>query len=361
MKKPLEILVLEPYYGGSHRSFLENLRSLPFNFTFLTLPARKWKWRMRLSAPYFAEKMQKMNHCFDRILCSSFVDVAALKGLGPSWASKIPLLTYFHENQFAYPVRKEDKRDFHFGLLNVTTALASDRLAFNSAYNLESFLKGTDRLIRKSYDLKIDDPARAIKARASIIAPGIDFSAIDAQPEPAREGLPVVLWNHRWEYDKNPEDFFEALFRLDDEGINFGLIVLGESYRDWPGIFDLARERLKHRIIHFGYAESHKEYAALLRKGDIAVSTANHEFFGMAVLEAVRAGSRPLLPRRLSYPGLFPEEYLYDEGGLLSGLRKLILKHRRFDGNTARCLTEPYSWPHVSARLQKWLETATMA
>ena len=26
----------------------------------------------------------------------------------------------------------------------------------------------------------------------------------------------VILWNHRWEYDKNPELFFTTLFDLDN-------------------------------------------------------------------------------------------------------------------------------------------------
>ena len=354
----LEILVLEPYFGGSHKSFLDNLKSLPFNFTFMTLPARKWKWRMRLSAPYYGRQLWEMSRRFDRILCSSFVDVATLRGLGPPWVREVPLLTYFHENQFAYPVRIEDERDIHFSLLNVTTGLASDRLAFNSAYNLESFLEGARMLAKESYDLKIDHAVQDIKDKAVVIAPGIDFSWIDGRPEPPRDGIPVVLWNHRWEHDKDPETFFEALFRLDEEGLDFRLIVLGESYRQRPGIFDIAKERLKRRILHFGYVESEKEYAALLKSGDIAVSTANHEFFGMAVLEAVRAGCRPLLPRRLSYPGLFPEEYLYEEGDLLERLRGLILENRGLDRDTAFRLTEPHSWSAVSALFQTWLETA---
>ena len=31
----------------------------------------------------------------------------------------------------------------------------------------------------------------------------------------------VILWNHRWEYDKNPESFFKLLFKLADQNIDF--------------------------------------------------------------------------------------------------------------------------------------------
>ena len=37
------------------------------------------------------------------------------------------------------------------------------------------------------------------------------------------------------------------------------------------------------------------------------LSTARHEFFGIAVAEALRAGCLPWLPARLSYPELLPE------------------------------------------------------
>ena len=113
----MKILALEPYYGGSHKTFLDGLQQhLPFAFDLLTLPPRKWKWRMRLAAPYFAEKIAARRETVppDVIFCSSFVDVAALRGLLPGPMRQIPLYTYFHENQFAYPVQKEDERDFHF-------------------------------------------------------------------------------------------------------------------------------------------------------------------------------------------------------------------------------------------------------
>lgn len=51
----MRVLLVEPYGGGSHQIFLEGLqRHLAGDFLFesLTLPARGWKWRMRLAAPF---------------------------------------------------------------------------------------------------------------------------------------------------------------------------------------------------------------------------------------------------------------------------------------------------------------------
>jgi glycosyltransferase involved in cell wall biosynthesis len=354
----LRVLVLEPYYGGSHRAFLSGLARLPFEFEVMALPARKWKWRMRLAAPYFARKLHESGRRFDRILCSTFIDVAAFRGLAPPWGREVPLLTYFHENQFAYPVQVETERDMHFALTNMTTALASDSLAFNSSYNLSSFLDGIEDLLKYSDDLRLEDPCGAIRAKSRVLPPGVDFSAIDAEEEPRHEGAPVILWNHRWEHDKNPELFFEALFGLDREGVDFGLVVLGEAFERRPAIFEEAEKRLSHRTLHFGYAKSRREYARWLRRGDLAVSTAWHEFFGIAVIEAVRAGCRPLLPRRLSYPELFRAEFLYDDEDFARRLKEEVLDGMRLAPGQAGELTGQFSWEALATSYTSWIRDA---
>ncbi len=354
-KERLNVLVLEPYYGGSHKSFLSGLLTLPFHFTFLTFPARKWKWRMRLAAPFYAQKLREQRGDFDRIICSTFVDVAVFRGLAPAWVNNVPVLTYFHENQFAYPVQAPDERDFHFALTNMTTALASDSLAFNSEYNLESFLQGIETLQKQSYDLQLDDPCSAIRAKARVIPPGIDFSAIDSAEHPCVNGPPVLLWNHRWEHDKNPDVFFSNLIELDRQGIDYRLIVLGESFKEHPPVFEKARKKLAHRILRYGYVKSRREYAQWLRRGNIVVSTARHEFFGMAVLEAVRAGCRPLLPDRLSYPELFSRKFLYDDRELLHRLKDLIKRKERLSAATAEKLTSKFSWEALAPVYRDWI------
>jgi glycosyltransferase involved in cell wall biosynthesis len=355
-KKP-DILVLEPYYGGSHKSFLAGLQKhIPFNFHLITLPARKWKWRMRLAAPYFAERLHRLNKGYDRILCSTFVDVATFRGLAPAWCREVPLLTYFHENQFAYPVQVDDERDFHFALTNVTTALASDRVAFNSEYNLRTFLDGIKKLLKKSHDLKLADAVRSIKSKSTVIPPGIDFSMIDRSKKPDNDGPPVIVWNHRWEHDKNPELFFKTLVTLDKKGVDFRVIVLGESFKEHPSVFETVQKKLSKEILQFGYAKTRGKYARWLRRGDIVVSTANHEFFGISVLEAVRAGCRPFLPNRLSYPGLVPDQYLYEENNFLKRLQEEITKKSRLSQDQSLKLTDRFSWSAVAPAFKTWIQ-----
>ena len=97
----------------------------------------------------------------------------------------------------------------------------------------------------------------------------------------------------------------------------FRVIVAGENFRQQPAEFSTARRRLGDRVIHFGFAPE-DEYRKLLRRADVVVSAARHEFFGIAVVEAIYARALPLLPNRLSYPELLPSNFhdpcLYDGG-----------------------------------------------
>ncbi|MFO7760328.1 MAG: tRNA-queuosine alpha-mannosyltransferase domain-containing protein [Thermodesulfobacteriota bacterium] len=354
------ILVLEPYYGGSHKRFLKELsRYLPYNFSFLTLPARKWKWRMRFSAPWYAERLSQDKPA-EAILCSTFIDVATFRSLAPSWVNRVPVFTYFHENQFAYPVQVKDERDFHFGLTNFTTALASDGIAFNSAYNLQTFLSGVDWIAKKVPDMKLDS-VKELGSKAVILFPGLDFTGF---PEIRQEKghsaeEPVIVWNHRWEHDKDPETFFGTLYELSDQGFAFKLIVLGQSFQRQPSIFNEARRRLAEHIIHFGYLPERSEYLKMLTQGNLVVSTARHEFYGYSVIEAVRAGCRPLLPDRLSYPGLFPCQYLYKKGDLK---RKLIevMDQGGLDRSESCGLTDQFAWENLVTGYQAWFDSVRL-
>jgi glycosyltransferase involved in cell wall biosynthesis len=353
----LRVLLLEPYYGGSHKIFLHELKRhlLSFEFVFLTLPARKWKWRMRMAAPWAALQLPCERHV-DLILCSTFIDVACLRGLGPGWLQDVPILTYFHENQFAYPVQKNDPRDFHFGLNNYLSALASDGLAFNSQYNLAGFLKGCQGIEKRAPDMDIDSREQ-IRRKSRVLYPGMDFSILDNLAAVPAQDVTTFVWNHRWEHDKNPEGFFKPFFRLQEKNIPFKLIILGQSFQRNPDIFAEARIRLASHIRHYGYVEDRSSYLALLKEADVIISTAYHEFYGMSVIEAVRAGCRPLLPKRLSYPELFPAKYLYkSDADLYQHLRYFCL-HRNgllADGESA-ALTDQFSWTQLTTRYEEWL------
>ena len=309
--RTLGVLAIEPYYGGSHRAFLDGwVRASRHRFRLITMPARKWKWRMRGSAMWCVRRLAELepNDDFDIILTSDMMPVADLRVLLPGHLANLPLVCYFHENQLTYPLAPDDRRDYQYGFTNITSCLAADEVWFNSAFHRCGYLQAVDRLLAEMPDCVPPGVARSIEARSRVMHPGVDLVGIDRPGERPLNDPPVILWNQRWEYDKGPETLFRALFSLLEAEVPFRLRLAGEQFRTRPPIFDEAKRRLAQRIIHFGYQENRREYLEGLASADFVVSTAIHEFFGLAVIEAVAAGCFPILPQRLSYPELIPAD-----------------------------------------------------
>ena len=184
-------------------------------------------------------------------------------------------------------------------------------------------MEGLCHIAKEIPDTDIGGSLAAIESKSQVLHPAIVALTAPRQKKP-KDAPPVVLWNHRWEHDKNPDEFFRALIQLKKAGVLFQLIVAGQSFPTTPPIFDEARLELAEQIIHWGHAENRDEYELLLAQSDIVVSTAHHEFFGLAVLEAAMAGAIPLVPDHLSYPELYPDKYRYPPGQLIAALKNLL-------------------------------------
>lgn len=130
-----------------------------------------------------------------------------------------------------------------------------------------------------------------------------------------------------------------------------------------------ARTRLADDIVQWGKVASPSDYASLLWASDVVVSTALHEFFGIAVVEAVYCGCRPVLPHRLSYPELIPreahEEVLYGEGGLVAALARALAQPRAWSEDWQRTWVSRFDWAGLRARydeeIRRCWENATRA
>lgn len=317
----MDVLFVEPYDGGSHRAFREGLaRWSRHRFDALTLPDRFWKWRMRGSAVWFADRIAARERPADLLLVTDYVNTADLRGLLPRAWRDVPLLLYMHENQLTYPLSPEEAFDFHFGMTNIVSALAADRVVFNSAYHRDRFLDALPSYLGRMPEAVPKGVRERLAARSEVLPVGIEREprpdgaaapwlggpcAPDAGPGWPRDGVrPLILWNHRWEFDKRPELVRRVLARLDDAGLDFAVALLGDP-RGHPEVFQPLRDRLGERIVAWGREPDRAAYARWLERADIVISAAAQEYFGIAVAEAVHAGAYAVLPRDQVYPSLY--------------------------------------------------------
>jgi glycosyltransferase involved in cell wall biosynthesis len=256
-----------------------------------------------------------------------------------------PTLLYFHENQLTYPLPPGAAMDMQFGFTDITSGLAASRVCFNSSFHKERFFEALPGFIRKMPEFYPDWVTAAIQQKSMVCHPGVNLPEATQRSLPAKNDPPLVIWNHRWEFDKNPEDFFRALETVARRGINFRLAILGENFQACPQVFIDARAAFSDRIVAYGYEKNREVYWNWLKQGHIVVSTAMQENFGMSVIEAVHGGCLPLLPRRLSYPEIIPAEC--HDTCLYTDVGELVEKLCRHLSNTA--LRDRHRWVLASA------------
>jgi glycosyltransferase involved in cell wall biosynthesis len=335
----MRISLLEPFFTGSHAAWAEEYaRYSRHDIELLTLRGRHWKWRMHGGAVTLAKKFLQSNFAPDFLLATDMLDLTTFLALTREKTANKKTAIYFHENQLTYPWSPNDtdpakRRDAHYAFINYASALAADSVLFNSQYHKKSFQKQLPEFLKSFPDHNELDTLKPLQEKSDVLPLGLDLKQLenyrpDEKEDSSRE--PIILWNHRWEYDKNPEEFFQALYTLQDEGLDFKVVLLGESYWQHPPAFVEAHKRLGTRILQFGYADNFADYARWLWQADILPVTSHHDFFGASVVQAIYCECSPILPRRLAYPEHVAQElhevYLYDNfDELVEKLRQRVL------------------------------------
>jgi len=316
------VVLAEPWFGGSHRAWAEGLaRHSRHDITIVGLPDRLWRWRLRAGAAPLAAKIGEVIEQEgepDLLVVSGLVDVAALLGhLRPS--PTLPVVTYMHESQLVYPTASGSVDDDAV-LRNVESWRASDQVWFNSSYHRDAVVAALPTWARAQPEpLDVD----GLGERFRVVPVGVEPPSGE-RPGPGE--VPVILWPHRWEPDKRPDVFLRALDRLVDAGVDFRLVLAGEDPASSAERQQII-ERHGDRVLAAGPFER-AEYERWLFASDVVVSCAEHEFFGIAVVEALLAGCVPVLPDALSYPELIPPRFhdaaLYRVGSFGGRLEEVV-------------------------------------
>ncbi|MGB0522052.1 MAG: tRNA-queuosine alpha-mannosyltransferase domain-containing protein [Flammeovirgaceae bacterium] len=366
----LQIVLVEPFFTGSHRLWAEEYqRQSKHQITLLSLEGRYWKWRMHGGAVTLANRLNQGNLKPDLCLCTDMLDLNLFRSLTHKQFPTLKSAIYFHENQLNYPWSPTDqdiqlKRDNHYAFINYTSALGADAVYFNSHYHQNAFLNELPKFLKSFPDYPELWSVDTVKAKSRVLPLGMELSKFDQyQVIDKQDHRPLLVWNHRWEYDKNPEAFFQALFQLSDEGLEFDLAVLGESYRKSPKIFEEAKLKLAPHIIQWGYVSSFEAYASWLWRADILPVSAIHDFFGASVVQAIYCNCYPILPKRLAYPEHLPQHkecFYEDENEFISKLRAAItnlpVNYKRLRESVRR-----YDWSEMVGKYDQEMEQLMIA
>ncbi len=328
----MRILLVEPWLTGSHQAWAEGFaRHSAHDVHVVAHDGAYWRWRLRGGAVTLAEAAAAVvaeHGAPDVVLASSMLDVPAFAGHARAWMGTTPIALYLHETQPARAALTGEPLDDDMAYRNWTSMVAADHVFVNSAFHRDALFAALPELLGRPPDQRHEHLLDAVHARTSLLPVGVDIGAVRAGREGVDDGEPIVLWSHRWDHDKAPELFFRALRRLDHEGLAFRVALAGANARTDPREFIEAEERFGPRLVHAGHLPR-SEYVDLLGRSSVVVSTAVHEFFGVAMVEAMAAGAVPLLPRALSYPEVVPERFhdavLYDAyGDMVRRLRAVL-------------------------------------
>lgn len=348
----MKIIFLEAYDGGSHRQFAKQLLDhLPFESTYYGLPPRHWRWRLQGShyelSRWANENVHESRGVF---VLSSLTDGAAFKGLLKKELQSFPIITYMHEYQGAYPIKKalgeENAELINREIVPAThlnQLLASDKTVFNSHFHRDLAIAEINKFLKRRGENDLQLEAADYEVIPVGLNPLPELGEIDRDID--------LLWNHRMHFDKNPLGFLKFFLTLIKEKPDLKVALIGD---DDLSPFSEMIEKYPQNIVAKGYVEK-EEYWEILKRSKVQPITSYHDFQGLSLLEAMAMGVIPVAPERMVYP-----EHLADFDLLYQTDDELLRKcshYLRQESPELRARlmkkTEEFHWENL---LPQWLK-----
>lgn len=293
MSTQLDILALEPFYGGARRNMLETIiRCSRHRWTLLKLPPRRLERRLSAASIWFAEQLSR--HWVGRVdllFTSEAMNLADLYRYVPALVRK-PAVVYFHSNQLPEPAaRTTGPHD----VVNLNTATAATEVWFNSLYHLRLFLAKASALVQKHQELAVRSPMPEITAKAHVMSPPVDLSLVhQLAPECAGQRSKRRIFVET--RDADPYVINRAMATLTRRGEEFELMTIGP-------VDDLSPDLPRRTIPELDEAG---HVRAMLQSG-IFISTRRGATADLHAVRALASGCWPLLPAGCAYAELLPQ------------------------------------------------------
>jgi hypothetical protein len=304
-KRQLDILALEPFYGGGRKAVLDALtRYSRHRWTVLKLPARKIERRLLVAATWFAEHLSRNNvGQFDMLVTSEALNLADLFRLVPELAQR-PSVVYFHDNQLPDPAH--GRPDTPVDLVNLNSAMAAGEVWFNSVYNLKTFLGRAARMVARHAELASRNPMPGLTAKSQLMSPPIELKGLRSPPPPQQGGdgdggSPAIVKDPRAllidARDADPAVVPGVVAKLVRRKEEMTICTIGQV-KDWPD--GVACEVLQER-------DEPRHVQELLRCGIFVTLRGGAAGDDLAV-RSLAAGCYPVFPQVGLYPELVPDE-----------------------------------------------------
>jgi hypothetical protein len=287
----LDILALEPFYGGARRSMLETIvRCSRHRWTVLKLPPRRIERRLAVAANWFAEQLTR--HWVGRVdllFTSEAMNLASLAQLMPQLAHK-PTVVYFHDNQLP---DVHTNTDSPLDLVNLNTAVAATEIWFNSVWHQKTFLARATTLIERHRELGGIEALWEVQRKMLLVPPPVDMNAVhDAMcAKITRDPTALFVETRAAEVGL----LNKALTILRERGKRFRLITVG-PVEALGG--DVPRQALPEA--------DDVAHARGLCEAGVVVSVKPEAASDFLVVRGLAAGCRPVLPASGFYPELLP-------------------------------------------------------
>ncbi|XP_073161511.1 tRNA-queuosine alpha-mannosyltransferase isoform X4 [Lepidochelys kempii] len=327
----MRILLIEAFYGGSHKQLADLLQEEIEECVLYTLPAKKWHWRARTAALYFMQTVPA-NANYRILFASSVLNLTELIALRPD-LGKLKKVLYFHENQLAYPVQKCQERDFQYGYNQILSCLVADIVVFNSAFNMESFLTSIGNFLKLIPDHRPKDLEKIIRPKCQVLYFPVRFPDVSRfMPEHKLAHLEKITG-----VKGNGDTYLFRGLPFQQKYRATGSLMKNSSSSPESGLCEAQsglcttqQERLQFPLTSLeklnkskASESTNQEVPCQEDKQHVTFNPCNllsgmdyqqrplHIVWPHRWIEAVYCGCYPLCPNALVYPEIFPAEYLY--------------------------------------------------
>jgi hypothetical protein len=289
MSAQLDILALEPFYGGERRAFLEALiHGSRHRWTLLKLPPRRLERRMAAAGLWFAEQLSRQSAgAVDLLFTSDSMNLGDLFSRVTSLSRK-PSVVYFHANQLPPP---ESVVDGPHDLVYLSSANAASEIWFNSHFHFTSFFTRLGGLFERHPDLGSSGTIATLRDKSKLILPPVAAQPTDA-PVTRGDSRTVFINLH----GAPMELLNQTLLKLRQMNEEFQLLVVGPA-----GELDASLPR---RIV--SEQDEAAQQAAAAEAGTY-LSILHDCPQDHHLIRCLSGGAWPVVPARGVYPELIPK------------------------------------------------------